>query len=201
MEKEKSVVEDALLQIKAIEEAISENAKGILASTMKQEISELVKESLTGRKNLHEQDEEEPEMGDEEEEEVDLEMDDEEEVDFEEEDVEEPSDDFMSFDDDNQDEMPPLDLTQASHDEVLRVFKAMGDEDGIIIKKQDDGDIHLVDNNNDTEYLISMGGKSVDSEPLDMMESYEEEDEGTIYELEMDEEEDLDDEFISSINP
>ncbi len=207
MEKEKSVVEDALLQIKAIEEAISENAKGILASTMKQEISELVKESLTGRKNLHEQDEEEPEMGDEEEE-VDLEMDDEEEpemgdeeeVDFEEEDVEEPSDDFMSFDDDNQDEMPPLDLTQASHDEVLRVFKAMGDEDGIIIKKQDDGDIHLVDNNNDTEYLISMGGASVDSEPLDMMESYEEEDEDTIYELEMDEESEEDEEYVFEID-
>ena len=39
MEKNKSVVEEALLQIKAIEEAISENAKGILASTMKEEIN------------------------------------------------------------------------------------------------------------------------------------------------------------------
>jgi hypothetical protein len=46
MEKNKSIVEEALLQMKSVEEAISENAKGILASTMKEEISELVKESL-----------------------------------------------------------------------------------------------------------------------------------------------------------
>jgi hypothetical protein len=54
------LVEKTLLQIKSIEEAISENAKGILASTMKEEISELVKESLFGsksKKSLHEQEE------------------------------------------------------------------------------------------------------------------------------------------------
>ena len=39
----KSLVEEALLQMKNLEEAVTENAKGILASTMKQEISELVK--------------------------------------------------------------------------------------------------------------------------------------------------------------
>ena len=58
--KNKSVVEETLLQIKAVEDAINENAKGILASTMKQEISELVKESLGGSrktKSLREQEE------------------------------------------------------------------------------------------------------------------------------------------------
>ena len=45
-EKTGSIVEQTLLQIKAVENAISENAKGILASTMKEEISELVRESL-----------------------------------------------------------------------------------------------------------------------------------------------------------
>ncbi len=45
LEKNENLVEKTLLQIKSIEEAISENAKGILASTMKEEISELVKES------------------------------------------------------------------------------------------------------------------------------------------------------------
>ena len=43
----KSLVEEALLQMKNLENAVTENAKGILASTMKQEISELVKESLS----------------------------------------------------------------------------------------------------------------------------------------------------------
>jgi hypothetical protein len=219
MEKNKSVVEDALLQIKAIEEAISENAKGILASTMKQEISELVKESLTGKKSLHEQDaSEEPEMDDEEEDvDVDVDVDgpemtDEPEMD-DEEGVEEPEEVDTDIDMDvdtefGDNEMPPLDMTQASPEEVLRVFKAMGDEDGIIVKKQDDGDIYLVDNNNNTEYLISMGGGSQETEPIDMMESYmdeeeldetwtededeEELDESWLYESDDDDEEELD---------
>ena len=166
MEKNKSVVEQTLLQIKAVEDAISENAKGILASTMKQEISELVKESLKGRKNLHEQDENDPEMDEPEIEgeeqsatDIDPEMDGEEEDGVE--DLEPTDADMVDVEDgDNQEELPPLDMTQASAEEVLRVFKAMGDQDGIIVKKQDDGDIHLVDNNNNTEYLISFGGES-----------------------------------------
>ena len=154
MEKNKSVVEETLLQIRAVEEAISENAKGILASTMKQEISQLVKESLKGSNKLHEQDVEAPEEGEEE-----PEMDAEVEMDAE-------------FDGDNEgEELPPLDMTQASPDEVLRVFKAMGDQDGIIIKKQDDGDIHLMDNNNNTEYLITFGGDD-SQEEINMMERY-----------------------------
>ena len=47
MAKEKSLVEEAIIQMKNLEEAVAENAKGILASTMSQEIKELVKESLT----------------------------------------------------------------------------------------------------------------------------------------------------------
>ena len=47
MSKEKSLVEEALIQMKNLEETVAENAKGILASTMKQEIKDLVKESLT----------------------------------------------------------------------------------------------------------------------------------------------------------
>ena len=42
MAKEKNLVEDALIQMRNLEEAVAENAKGILASTMKQEIKELV---------------------------------------------------------------------------------------------------------------------------------------------------------------
>jgi hypothetical protein len=42
----KNVVEEALFQIKNLEETLQENAKGILQSTMSEEIKQLVKESL-----------------------------------------------------------------------------------------------------------------------------------------------------------
>ena len=45
--KENKLVQEALIQMKQVEEAIAENAKGILASTMKEEINQLVKESLS----------------------------------------------------------------------------------------------------------------------------------------------------------
>jgi len=46
MAKEKTLVEETFIQMKNLEEAVAQNAKGILASTMKQEIKDLVKESL-----------------------------------------------------------------------------------------------------------------------------------------------------------
>jgi hypothetical protein len=42
---QKSILEQALLQVQTLEEAVKQNAKGILASTMKEELSELLKES------------------------------------------------------------------------------------------------------------------------------------------------------------
>jgi hypothetical protein len=194
IEKTGSIVENALLQIKAVENAISENAKGILASTMKEEISELIKESIVGskqsKKTLFEQDapeDENPEevgvedeMGDfegEEEPEAEVSVDD---VD----DNEVEMDDF-EFDGDNEMEMPPLDMTSASPEEILKVFKAMGDEDGIIVKKEDDY-IHLSDTENDEEYLIQMNG--VDDNMEEPMADLEE---GVIYELEMNVDEEI----------
>ncbi len=46
MENNRNTVEEALLQIRNLEEALQENVKGVLRSTMKEEIKELVKESL-----------------------------------------------------------------------------------------------------------------------------------------------------------
>ena len=40
----KSILEQALLQVSTLEEAVKANAKGILASTMKQELNDLLKE-------------------------------------------------------------------------------------------------------------------------------------------------------------
>ena len=80
MAEKKSLVEEALLSMKNLEEVVAENAKGILASTMKQEISELVKESL--KKETDEQEEDETgvemdmdNMGDDEDMDVDMDVD------------------------------------------------------------------------------------------------------------------------------
>jgi len=193
--KEKSVVEEALLQIKSVENAISENAKGILASTMKEEISELVRESLNVPKKRKLREQEEDQEVD-----VDTEVEDVEEPEMEEPEMEEPEmEDEVEVDaevegDQPTDELPPLDMTQAPMSDVMKVFKLMGDEDGVIVKKDETG-IHLSDPNNNTEYLIQLGDES--NNPEHMMENYMEEGEWNednsymeptenIYELEVD---------------
>jgi hypothetical protein len=139
MAKEKSIVEEAILQMKNLEEAVAENAKGILASTMKEEIKELVKESL------NEQGEEEIDM------EVDMEepeMEDEDEMDSDEMDM------GMEMDTDNIEDEDPIDLTDKSDEEVLRVFQLMGPDDHIVVTKDDSGNISVKDTETDKEYMI-----------------------------------------------
>ncbi len=146
----KSILEKALLEAEQLEETMKSNAKEILSSTMKKEIHELVKESLNEDDYLKEQEEEEVDM-------IDLDDD----MDDDEMDMETEMEDDMELDieDETDDmelpELPPLDLTLASDDEVLKVFKAMGDEDGIIIQ-QDDDEIELTDTTTDTEYIIKL---------------------------------------------
>jgi hypothetical protein len=166
MQENKNLVEEALIQMKNVEEAIAENAKGILASTMKEEISQLVKESLS------------------EQEELDLDA----EVNTTDADDEDDTDVSLdaNFSDDNSDEMEvdmdmnvdsdnPMDLRDASDEFILKVFKSMGEDDGIIVKKDGD-DIHLTDNNTDSEYLVKNLGES-EEENYENMEYNEEEDE------------------------
>ena len=171
MAKEKNLVEDALIQMKNLEEAVAENAKGILASTMKEEIKELVKESLS------EQEEDEVET------EVDMEMpaddeDDSEEMDLEmdsetddEDDSEEMGDMSMDMDTDNLDvdaDIETIDLTNQSDEDVLKVFKMMKPEDEIVVTKDDSGNIHFKDE--EDEYLIVTESEeeegSIDEEDL-----------------------------------
>jgi hypothetical protein len=57
---EKSILEQALLQVQTLEEAVKQNAKGILASTMKQELNDLLKESLEEEEEVATDDEETP---------------------------------------------------------------------------------------------------------------------------------------------
>jgi hypothetical protein len=147
MAKEKSIVEEAILQMKNLEEAVAENAKGILASTMKEEIKELVKESL------NEQGEEEIGM------EVDMEepeMEDEDEMDSDEMDM------GMEMDTDNIEDDEPIDLTDKSDEEVLRVFQLMGPDDHIVVTKDDSGNISVKDTETDKEYMIVGEGEESD---------------------------------------
>jgi len=174
MAKEKSLVEEAIIQMKNLEEAVAENAKGILASTMKQEIKDLVKESLS------EQDDDEIETDDVEMEDpmgsddiADIDMGDDSDEEGDEmdtddmDDTEDDSDDEedMDFDDeeDMDDEEDTIDLTDADDDEVLRVFQLMGPDDNIVVTKDDKGNTHLKDEETGKEYMIVGEGEEYES--------------------------------------
>jgi len=234
-EKKKSIIEESLLEFKTIEDALKANTKEILASTMKEEIEKVVRESLEEQEEVEDNeaedqdvdmemsvdaeeaeetedgledleldmadaDAEAEEMDDEEDAELELPMDDMEgeepemelgdaegmlaslgdmEMDM---DGEEPEMD-MDMDDE-------LDLTMASDDEVLKVFKKMGDEDEIEVVKDEEG-ISLKDNQTGAEYYIK---ESEELEEEEMCEgagcsemTEEEMEEETIYEVELDE--------------
>jgi len=162
---QKSILEEALLQVQTLEEAVKANAKGILASTMKRELKDLLKESM---------EEEEDNLPDEEEEDVtdDESGDDEtsinEPTDDENEfssDEEEPEMDEFSTDDEEEfpsegdEEEDVLDMTNASDEEVLKVFKAMKPEDGIVVKKDGNKIEFSVDDN---DYIIKLGDEASD---------------------------------------
>ena len=135
-ETKKSLVEEALLQMKNLEEVVSENAKGILASTMKEEISELVKESMKNEAEEEvELDDIESEEGDEssEEDEMDMDMDmedeDEMELDLDSDDME---DAFEELGDDYEEEEQEFDR-EHEHGEIegtlgqLEVIRQLAD--------------------------------------------------------------------------
>ena len=179
---EKNLVEEALIQIQNLEEAINENAKEILHSTMKEEISELVKESM---KNKAEEEDEfeiedEIESDDESEEEDESEED---ESDEEDEDSEEGFDmmDLSDVGDEDENEFDVQDLSDEPMSTVLKAFKEMKPTDSFEIKKEGDF-IHLKDE--EDEYLIQDG--SEDEEFGEFDESEEEKTEEMVYEIEMD---------------
>ena len=211
MQETKNLVEEALIQMKNVEEVIAENAKGILASTMKEEISQLVKESLSEQET-----EDEIEM--------DAELDmvdmgdeadnDEEEIGMDDMEMSDEMDDMEMSDMED-----TIDLTNASDEEILKIFKSMSEEDGIIVKK-DGEDVHIKDTDEDVEYIVKLDeseemeefNEELDEEDTDLdavlsalgldeeMDSeMSEEDDEVVYEIEMSdedemmEEEDMDD--------
>lgn len=213
----KSVLEEALLQINTLEEAVKGNAKGILSSVMKKELKNVIKESEDEDEVVEAPEDDEMDSLDEPDKDIDSEEldtnsegDDEDMPDF---DSEEDGDDDMSdfgsedgeeggempdFDsEDDEDDEETYDMTSASDEEVLKVFKAMSDEDGVIIKK-DGNKIELSDE--DDEYIIKLDDEEFDMNEEDEFELDEEEDEfdmqeedhddETVYEIDLDEMED-----------
>jgi hypothetical protein len=181
MAKEKNLVEDALIQMRNLEEAVAENAKGILASTMKQEIKELVKESI-----VSEQGDDDEEIGTDDEMDMDMDSD--------EMDMDMDSDDEMDMDMDSDmidTEMPDDDVidlsgSDISDEDLLKVFLAMDENDGVIVKK-DNNMVNLKDDNTDKEYMIQMESSEGDYD-MEVEEDYDmlDEDDMEIEEDDMD---------------
>ncbi len=183
MSEKKSLVEEALLQMKNLEHVVTENAKGILASTMKEEIEELVKESLD-ETEIYVEDEDEdsldamgiegPMMGDEM-------PDDSDSMNMGDMGLEDDEDE----DDKDEDELEPLDMTGASMEEIMAVLNGMGDNDGVIIKKTgEDLDVDKITFQDDEMYESL--GESYDDNTDESV------DEEIVYEIELGEDGDDD---------
>jgi hypothetical protein len=208
---EKSILEQALLHVETLEEALKQNSKGILGSVLKQELNGLLKESMEKEEDEKEKESETPvdEQGDEDEmtepspEQDENDMEDEASSDEESLDKNIDSEDSEMSDDDMSDDMDGddmtsddsvMDMTGASDDEVLKVFKAMKPEDGIVVKKDGNNLDIEIDGN---EYVIKLDeldeADSMDEE-MDETSLDEEEDttdeEETVYEIELDEDDD-----------
>ena len=186
---QKSILEQALLQVQNLEDAVKVNAKGIPESTMKQELKDLLKESMEEEDELTtEADDDDVETNPDEEETDDM-SDDTDETDVDDTDVEDDEEtendedldnetedeyegDEDSLDQEGEEDEPSMDdsdvmdMTGASHDEVLKVFKAMKPEDGIVVKK--DGN-QIEFNDGESDYIIKLDDEG------DMDESWEHE--------------------------
>lgn len=216
--KRKSIIEEALLDAKSLEDALKANTKEILASHMKEEIETIVESSLKEQEDEEleidaelegsDEDIEEPadeeaggdfevakldlgdEVGDEKSELVDLDIDalsdkDGEDIDI---DVAELPMDLDLGD------AEEIDLTDQSDEEVLKVFKAMGDEDEVEVVR-DEGGITLTDNETGAEYYIKESEELSEDDLCEGCDgNHMEEDDDLVYEIELDEHQGYDDE-------
>jgi hypothetical protein len=160
MSEKKSILEEALLDIKNIEKALNNNTKEILRSVAKEEIDTVVKESLSNK--MEEEMYEEEEMSNE---------------------GEEIHEEGM----DGDDSLNEIDLTSASDDDIISVYKKLTGDDEIEIV---DGDIHI-SVSEPGEYIIKtsqIDGLDDESEMEDMDDMDDMEDE-----TEMDNMDDMDD--------
>jgi hypothetical protein len=205
-EKNKSIIESALLDAKRIQEALNANTKEILRTVALEEIDGLVKESLEEDYVEEDADEDtedvevtdteamdsEDSMSDDEVSDVD----DTEDFDISVSDDSMEGDDFESGDDMNMSAdalggEEEMDMTMASDDEVISVYKKLtGDDEIEVVVDDESGDIHLsVNEPGDFVIKTNDTGSSIDDE-VEMdeysMDESEEVDE-VMYEIALDE--------------
>lgn len=198
---QKSILEQALLQVETLEEAVKANAKGILASTMKQELNDLLKEQ-EDEKDPEEEEKDVTGAPDDEETSISPEGETDDELPAEDEDLpavdDETSEEEPEGIPEDEDSEDVLDMTGASEEEVLKVFKAMKPEDGIVVKKEGN---NLEINDGDNEYIIKLDDEdeetpetpeeNPDEIPDELSEQQVTEpsgDEEIVYEIELDDE-------------
>lgn len=185
MADKKSIIEEALLDITNIQNALNANTKEILRSVAKEEINGVVKESLN---EIYEEEELELEPagmgGEEEEESTEDSLGD---IEDSEEEPEMGSELGMDTDVLGGEEM---DMTAASDDEVIAIYKKLSGEDEIEIV----GDEIHMNITEPGEYVVKLDGEEAEEEELELepagMGGEDLEDADDVeYEIEMDDEE------------
>jgi hypothetical protein len=143
---------------------------------MKNEISSLVKESLREQEEIDVEDEEvvEPEGQVDDVEDVDLGVEPMATDDMEDDDMED-----MGMEDDD-----AIDMTGADMSDVIKVFKSMDDEDGVIVKRDANNNIRLSDSETGADYFIQLSEQYQDE--LDEQDDDDLTLDETLYEIEMD---------------
>lgn len=196
MAEKKSILEEALLDIKNIQGALNANTKEILRSVAKEEIDSVVKESLV--KEIYEEEDLESPEG-----ETELGAD----ADAATSDLDVPAMGGEESDDDglgdiegseevapemepelgmDSDELgtEPMDMTAASDDDVIAIYKKLSGEDEIEIVGDE---IHL-NISEPGEYVVKTGGSPVGGateEPMDLDLEMGDDEGGVDYEIEM----------------
>lgn len=198
MAEKKSIYEGALLDISVIQEALNANTKEILRSVAREEIDGLVKESLEEGDYTEEAIEDETEAPETPESEEEGEEGEEVEIGGSESDEEDeespevgPDDQEMGMDADDAEMGDELDMTDASDDDVIAIYKKLSGDDEIEIVGDE---IHL-NISEPGEYIVKKGAIGMDEsmdetydsmeEGWDEMEEGYEENEGLTYEIAM----------------
>jgi hypothetical protein len=191
MSNKKSIVEEALLEAKAIENAVKQNSKGLLTATMQKDIDKMVKESLTENEDELEADDTELEdvsqdtpeddsnandsadaadSGSDNPEELSMDITGDENPEGDEDDTSELdiTGDPEGGEDtpDDSDDEDTVDMTGASDDELISVFKKMDDDDEIEVVKDGENGINIKDKKTGAEYMVKMN-ESIDDEVTD----------------------------------
>jgi len=218
MEKNKNTIADeALMDIEVIKAALTENAKEILRSVTREEIEDVIKESLN-EEDFEEEEVEDAEMEDmpddeegmEDMEDIDADSEGEEDDDMEITDIEiedepeseEDSEDMedLELDVDMDDDSEEIDLTGASDDMVISVYKELSGEDEIEVvgdeihlKVSEPGEYILKPKNGEVEDMEDVEMETIAMEEEDEMGEgmYNEGDEmdDVVYEVYMEEDE------------